>query len=151
MPGFNEPKVGVGAKVALFFRQLAAEKPFYRTNWLLVPEAGLDPMHHDLTTARDEGGYLPLGDVGGAVAPRDLHLRVEFQSVARLPETGLILFTLHSYSDPLPSLARAPKAAAVLRLAVRALDGAKRRYLGMTETRAAEVAAYLGRLAGKWR
>ena len=75
--------------------------------------------------------------------------RVEFQSVSRLPESGMILFTLHAYSDPLPSLAREPKGAAVLRQAVLALDESHRRYRGMSDAWTEQVAAYLARLAGK--
>ena len=107
----------------------------------------MDPTRYALDDARDGGGALPLLD--GALDPRDWHLRVEFQSVSRLPESGMILFTLHVYSDPLPSLAREPKGAAVLRQAVLALDESHRRYRGMSDAWTEQVAAYLARLAGK--
>ena len=144
VPGFNAAR-GVGEKVAAFFKKLDA--PQARSNWLLVPEEGLDPTRYSLWDARDDGGALPLLE-GASPDPRDWHLRVEFQSVSRLRESGMILFTLHVYSDPLPSLALEPKAAAVLRQAALALDAPHRTYRGMSDAWTDEVAAYLKGLAG---
>ena len=106
-------------------------------------------MRYSLTGERSEG-YLPLGDLT-SLPPRDSHLRVEYQSVRRLPQSGMLVFTIHTYSDPLRDLARAPKAAAVLRLALLALDGAKRKYRGMTDAYVDSVVEYLGQLAAACR
>lgn len=154
VPGFNDPTVGVGAKVALFLQQLVAGKPYFRTNWLLVPEKGLDPMRYSLSREPEDLSREPGDGPVGAVtylAPHDMHLRVELQSISRLPETGLILFTIHTYSDPLSSLSREPRGAAVLRQAVLALDAAKRKYRGMSDDWTLDVAEYLGQLAGNRR
>lgn len=148
VPGFNEAK-GVGPKVTKFFKHLETESPLYRTNWLLVAEQGLSPMRYDLSGGSDsrakEGGiYLDINNQ----KPQDLHLRVELQSVRRLPKSRHILFTLHCYSDPLPSLKRLPKGAAVLRQALIDLDPSRRRYRGMGDSAVGDVAAYLAGLAG---
>ena len=142
VPGFNEPK-GIGPKVAKFFKHLAPESPQYRSNWLLVAEQGLDPMQYDLTGDREDAIYL---DINGK-APRDLHLRVELQSLRRLPKSRYILFTLHCYSAPLPSLQHLPKGAAVLRQTLLDLDETRRKYRGMNNDTVDRAAAYLAGVA----
>jgi len=149
VPGFNG-RGGVGQQVARFFRALEPHTPYFRTNWVLVPNVGLDPLQFSLDGAgRDENGALPY-DVNKS-APADLQLRVEFQSVRRLPKSDFILFTLHTFSDALPALRHAPKAAAVLRQAVLALDEERRSYRGMSSEKTVEVAALLAELAGRWQ
>ena len=146
VPGFNGDS-GVGPKVAKILEQLAPEGPQFRSNWILVAEEGLDPMRYDLTAGgRDEAEavYLDVNDV----APEDLHLRVELQSVRRLARSRHILFTIHCYSDPLPSLAEVPRGAAVLRKALLDLDRSRRAYRGMDGAAVERCAEYLGGLAG---
>ena len=151
-PGTIAASPGLTARLPLcpsvgrFFEQLEPQRPQFRSNWLFVAEEGLDPLRYDLA-----GGLREAADVYvdvNEVEPARLHLRVELQSVRRLPRSDHILFTLHCYSDPLPSLARAPKAAAVLRQAVLDLDAPRRKYRGMTEEGAQRAAAYLETLAG---
>ena len=145
VPGFNGHG-GVGPKVARILEQLAPESPQYRSNWILVAEEGLDPMRFDLSPGGrgEAAAYL---DVNG-VMPEDLHLRVELQSVRRLPQSRHILFTIHCYSDPLPSLAELPRGAAVLRKALLDLDQSRRANRGMDEAAVERCARYLEGLAG---
>ena len=59
---------------------LDAASPLFRTNWVLVPNVGLDPLQFDLSGGGErEGGSLPY-DVNTSPAS-ELQLRVEFQSV----------------------------------------------------------------------
>ncbi|MEZ5865466.1 MAG: DUF3445 domain-containing protein [Geminicoccaceae bacterium] len=51
-------------------------------------------------------------EVTAADAGRQLWLRVERQTLRRLPETGLVLFTILTLVEPLASLARDPRLAA---------------------------------------
>merc|ERR1711971_540925 len=74
VPGFNAPEVGIGAKVLLFFKNLKVGEPYFRTNWILVPEKGLDPRRYTLSDHRGDGP--PVSEVAG-MAPDELHLRVE--------------------------------------------------------------------------
>ena len=112
VPGFNASH-GIWPKVKRYFSTLKSDALQYRTNWILVSEKGLNPMYYSLEEdkERESGVYLNVNDVG----PEELNLRVECQSVRRLPRTKHILFTIHTYSDPLPSLEKSPKAAGVLR------------------------------------
>ena len=112
-----------------------------------MTEVGLNPMRYDLTTARAAENYFPV-DKQKSTRPEELNLRVEFQSISRLKESGMTLFCLHTYSDPLPALARAPKAAAVLHKALTGLDDAQMKYRGMTEPNRKKVCGYLKQLAG---
>merc|ERR1712232_957901 len=82
--------------------------------------------------------------------PPEVNLRVELQSVRRLPRSRHILFTLHAYSDPLPRLAALPKGAAVLRQALLDLDEKTCVYRGMTEDSVKKVAEYLEGMAGSY-
>ena len=145
VPGFNDAG-GIGPKVAKFFERLVPGSPQYRSNWILVAEEGLNPMRYDLSGDRAEGGavYLDVNDV----APEELHLRVELQSVRRLARSRHILFTLHCYSDPLPSLAALTEGASVLRLALLELDRPRMAYRGMSGFSVKRCAKYLEGLAG---
>jgi len=124
VPGFDV----IGPKVCSFMRTLKAERPYYRTNWILVAEKGLNPMLYNLDTQRADGQYLCRPD---DVDPSEASLRVECQSIRRLPRTRHILFSIHTYSNQLRTLAHAPGAASVLKRVVESLDGERIKYRGM--------------------
>ncbi len=70
--------------------RLTVERPVWRLNWSLVDDPTLfQPGGHGQTDA-------------APVDPEDLYLRVERQTLRRLPETGAILFTIRTYVRPLP-------------------------------------------------
>jgi hypothetical protein len=94
-----------------FFERLTPERPFWRLGWGV-----LDTDEH----------YQPLD---GTAPPRPtepgfhhLHLRVERETLRRLPRTGAILFTIRTHLTPLPRLAAADREQAeVLAEAIEAL------------------------------
>ena len=60
-----------------------------------------------------------LVHVSGAKGLDNIMLRVEYQTIRKLPKTEAVFFCLHTYADPLMDLRKAPKAAEMMR---RSLD-----------------------------
>jgi hypothetical protein len=83
----------LGDTVDGFLRRLAPAKPVWRLGWGVLDTNDL---------------YQPLD---GTAAPRPInappaehHLRVERETLRRFPETGCILFTIHTHLTPLVDL-----------------------------------------------
>ena len=131
------------------FSRLTPAKPHYRSNWLFTPNADLSPFapSSDGSGGGVQGGYhfarrdeaesdsaeLPVVSLGDAT-PNDLFVRVEYQSIIRLPVTRAIVFTLRTYIEPLSALSASPEAAEMLLLAVDGLTPERQEYLGMGDT-----------------
>jgi dimethylamine monooxygenase subunit A len=79
-----------------FFARLKTDSPVYRLNWSIVdsPELFLETPKFD---AR------PNATITAANAGTELWLRVERQTLRRLPQSQAILFTIRTYIDPLAS------------------------------------------------
>jgi dimethylamine monooxygenase subunit A len=86
-----------------YFQRLRTDSPGYRFNWSLVdrPELNLDL---DLKTSPTEITPDNLGE--------RLWIRVERQTLRRLPQTEAILFAIRTYVYPLSLLEQHPAAAA---------------------------------------
>jgi len=107
VPGFQQKLAG---QVARFFEHLLPEYPVWRGNWSVV----------------DSPELLQRG--GASVAGGDLYLRVERQSLRRLPQTGAVAFTIRVSINPLRDLLAVPGAVAALRDAVNAMSPEEGRY-----------------------
>lgn len=77
------------------FTNLRPERPVWRLNWSIYPDADL--YHAKSKVERSE-------DFVGPLDPASTFIRVERQTLRRLPETGAILFTIRIYVDPLTAL-----------------------------------------------
>ncbi len=110
MPAIHAPVPGleqaIGGPVRLFFERLQADRPVWRVNWSLTD----DPVLHQPSTAFRR----TTTEVTAADAGRQLWLRVERQTLRRLPRTGLVLFTILTFVEPLASLARDRRLAGLL-------------------------------------
>ena len=130
----------MGERVARIFDHLAVDQPVWRLNWSLQGNARL---HHPPETGR--GARFPSGDDLGLAA----HLRVERQTLRRLPVSGAILFTIRVYLDPLAALRRHAEGAALatgLRQQLRDLTGEQLAYKGLSDHREA-IDALLAEIA----
>ena len=123
VPGF-----GTGTRGAeLIGRMFDSMQPgtwALRWNWSLY---GDDALHHPHDS--------PPRRFGAGDRADPVFLRLERQTLTKLPESGDILFTVRIYVDPLPALARQPDArevAAALYEQLDALDEAQLAYKGMT-------------------
>jgi dimethylamine monooxygenase subunit A len=101
--------------------RLAVERPVWRLNWSVVDDPTL---------------FQPTGHGSNhrsTVPPGELSLRVERQTLRRLPETGAILFTIrtyvHSLADALPHQPDRERLAAALE----AIPDDVRAYKSLTE------------------
>ena len=58
-------------------------------------------------------------------------LKVEYQTIRRLPTSGYLLFTVRTMADPMSSLAGLPKAASCLAKSIRGMSTGMRAYKGI--------------------
>ncbi|MEZ5932975.1 MAG: DUF3445 domain-containing protein [Alphaproteobacteria bacterium] len=102
VPGFAEQ---LGSPVERLFDNLSTEKPVQRLNWSLVDtdELFLPPSH------RTEPVRLDKEDVAERV-----RLRVERQTLRRLPRSGAVVFGIRTHITPLAEAIDTAEAAAAL-------------------------------------
>lgn len=109
LPGIHRPVPGYDAKLATpvdrFFDSLAPGRLVWRSNWGLSDDAELF----------QPGGASPKPAAGTG---QSLYLRVEKQTLFKLPVSGAVLFTIRTHQRVLDALALDQKAqfAAILRL-----------------------------------
>jgi dimethylamine monooxygenase subunit A len=98
----------VGAAVDTYFQRLTVEKPVWRSNWIIQDHPALFQPQ------------IPSGPL--VKTPDELWIRMERQTLRRLPKTGGILFTIRGYQQPLPEyLSRSKKIAQETRTLVERL------------------------------
>lgn len=145
VPGF-----GAGTRpaelIARMFDNLRLDRPVERLNWSLQTDAELhNPMS---SLQRDERAAARLSRFGDA--PLDgTFIRVERQTLRKLPESGDVLFTIRIFIDPLAALAGHPERAALARsfaAQLAAMDPEQLAYKGLAGDRDRLVDA-LGALA----
>ncbi|MFZ3033675.1 MAG: DUF3445 domain-containing protein [Parvibaculum sp.] len=137
VPDFNEGRTG--RVVAKIFDNLAVDNPVWRLNWSIY---GDDELHHPQAKALD----ARVTD-----GTPELYVRVERQTLRRLPESGDLLFTIKVHVDPIAAFATHPdgeRLAAGLRAQLLAMSEAQIDYKGLTKERD-RIAAALAELAGE--
>jgi hypothetical protein len=124
VPGFGER---LAAPVDRFFGSIRVERPVWRVNWSLVdtPMLFLPPEHrgHPREIAAERAG-------------EDLWLRVERQTLRRLPRSGDVAFGIHTYVEPLAEAIESPKAAQALAARIREMPEPMARYKSILPIRA---------------
>jgi dimethylamine monooxygenase subunit A len=118
----HEPVPGYAEKlqrpVDRFFAALLPDKPVWRLNWGIVD----DPAPFQPVATR--AAVAATADRAGEL----LWLRVERQTLRRLPESGAVVFTIRTHITRLDAAIRLPRAAADLAAALREMPEATRRY-----------------------
>jgi hypothetical protein len=139
VPGFHAQ---VGKPSALLLERLKPGCPVWRTNWSLAPTDRLN-------MASRFGPQLDAlrATIGAANCGERCFFRVERQTLSRLPRTGAILFTIHTYRAPLAALAADPEWARRLLAAVEGMPPPFAAYKGIAAY-ADALAAYLRACAG---
>lgn len=134
------PAFGPGTRTAgiieRIFDNLAVELPVQRFNWSI--QAG-DALYHPLSDRQriDRATMRPSNFPDGDVAAHAF-IRVERQTLRKLPASGDILFTIRIYLDPLSVLARSPDRSALATAfagQLAALDVDQLDYKGLTADR----------------
>lgn len=119
--------------------ELLPERPVWRTNWSLADDPAL---HQPVETAL----LPPDRTLDAANAGDRLWLRVERQTLRRLPESGAVLFTIRTFRRPLAWFVDQPEAAAQFAAVLRDVPPDMARYKGLHRTGAAAL-AYLDGVA----
>lgn len=139
VPGF-----GAGTRndelIARMFDNMRSTTWMLRWNWSVYGDAALFHPHDS-----------PPRRFGPGARAENVFLRVERQTLRRLPVSGDIVFTIRIAVDPLAALERhsdAPRIAAALIEQLEALDAAQLDYKGMTLERD-RLVARLGEIAAR--
>jgi hypothetical protein len=122
VPGFADR---LGSPVDRFFRTLEVDRPVWRANWTLTSTPEL--------CRPDRSDHLRELDVDRA--GRSLWLRVERQTLRRLPDTRAILFTVKTHVVLLEEVARSPGIAAALAARLREMPDPVASYKGLLAIR----------------
>ena len=143
LDAIHEPVPGYAGRMArrmnLIFDRLPASQIVWRTNWSIYGNDSLASFRSGNEFGGTEGGF----DFDGA------YVRVERQTLRRLPRSGDILFTIMIYLDPLTRLRNHPDRAALaggLRRQVLALNDGELAYKSLTDGQQ-RLADYLARIA----
>ena len=143
LAGLHGPVPGFNAKLELpvdrFFELIKADKPVQRVNWSLMDDPALhQPRGHG---RRDEDPTITADNAG-----ERLWLRIERQTLRRLPATGGVVFGIRIHTTQLAEAVAVPERASRLLSAVRSMPEGMRAYKSMPVFGAA-VEAYLERRA----
>ncbi|MDQ0511905.1 heme-dependent oxidative N-demethylase family protein [Ancylobacter amanitiformis] len=145
LDGLHESVPGYQSKLARvmnrIFDNLKVDQPVWRVNWSIYPDAQL---HHPESKERPRHWFEDPANL----AP-EAFVRVERQTLRRMPESGDMLFTVRIHVDPFDAFRRHPDGrmlAASLREQILGLDADQLAYKAMTEHRDA-IAAALERIA----
>ncbi len=147
----GRPLLGVHAPVPRFAPQageatvrllerLRPGRPVWRANWAIRATDALD--------LSPRVGPVPVDHVNSGNAGEALVVRVERQTLSRLPESGAILFTIHTRSRPLDVVAGDPERARRLLGAIRSMPPDMARYKGIAPLHDALVGYLEPRAAG---
>jgi dimethylamine monooxygenase subunit A len=132
VPGF-QAGTRPAALIARMFDALSPGRPVWRANWSLQAD---DELHKPLAEAGriERAGQAVSRFVEGGA----LFIRVERQTLRKLPASGDILFTIRIHVDPLERLHGHPEAAAIaasFAAQLRSLDAAQLAYKGLAADR----------------
>lgn len=115
----------LAATVDRFFERLKVEKPVWRLNWGLIDDPALfQPTGHG------RQGLNPA--ITAENAGEKLWIRMERQTLRRLPRTQDVLFTIRVYVHPLRQLEAHPERAATLVSALRNMPEPTRLYKSLS-------------------
>jgi dimethylamine monooxygenase subunit A len=123
VPGFGER---LAAPVDRFFGNIQVERPVWRVNWSLVdtPTLFLPPEHRGRPR-----------EIAAARAGEELWLRIERQTLRRLPCSGDVVFGIHTRVDPLAQAIDSPQAALALAARIREMPEPMARYKSISPIR----------------
>lgn len=124
VPDF-EPGSRNDGLITRMFDHIAPGRVVERFNWSIYPEADLDwPPEKGARMARKH------------FDPASNFIRVERQTLRKLPQTGAMLFTIRIYQDPIAAVTAHPELGRQLAARLEAMSAAQLAYKGMTEKRA---------------
>lgn len=130
VPGYSGQ---MAQRMARIFDNLRVGNPVWRLNWSLYNDDRLHHPHsHGMLKVADAGGRDPSSWLNG------LYMRVERQTLTRMPISGDILFTIRIHVDPLIAIRDHPdraRLASGLRDQLAGLDADQLDYKGLSQHR----------------
>jgi len=115
----------LGRSVDRLFARMKADRPLWRCNWGIATSPELfQPVREPFELER-------CARLRAEEVAESLFVRVERQTVRRLPSTGAVLFTIKVYVDAVGCLRSQPVLAADLRSAIMGLTSEQKRYKGL--------------------
>jgi hypothetical protein len=96
----------LGSRIDRMLATVHPDTPCERFNWLLTPVSAIFfPQDPHANTASALQNVMVQLRAAPERAGELLWIRVERQTLSRLPETNAVAFSIHTYSDPLLSIA----------------------------------------------
>lgn len=130
-----------------FGKLLKVEAPLWRNNWAIAPSGRLDePVYgtEEATASRQLEGKPTVAELEAKF------LKVEYQTIRRLPTSGYLLFTVKTMADGMGSLRQVPAAAQCLAKSIQGMSPGMRAYKGINSAQACEaVLEYLQSISAK--
>ena len=126
------------------FSKLKSEQPVWRNNWGIGPSGEMDKPLYGTVSSMEQRKMTDItqDDV------KSMFLKVEYETIRRLPKTRYILFTIKSMCDPMSALESVPMAAACLAKSIRGMSTDMHRYKGIDNDHVCQaVLKYLDRLS----
>ena len=156
VPGFNP---NIYKQVSNYFKALKGDNAFWRANWFVTPLEGISPFEQEIleggdTEERTRADGLDdqtlsshaLVDLGTKPIS-ELAVRTEYQTIFKLPSSGCLVFGIHTYIDPLESMASSPKAAAMVGRTTENMDKMTLKYRGINKECQDNIVKYCYQLA----
>ena len=109
-----------------FLERITVEKPVWRLNWTI----------HDSDELFCPGAHPEAGDITRANVLDKTWLRVERQTLRRLPSSGMVVFSIRTYVHPVQEVIAEPRRRVLLKQALAALPHDTAKYKGMRAFRA---------------
>jgi dimethylamine monooxygenase subunit A len=120
VPQFGE---SIGPASARLLHRITPDRPIVRINWSIKPTGQLDLSSRWNTWLAAQAQAITPQNAG-----QQCWMRIERQTLSKLPQTNTVLFTLHTYTQPMASLS----------------EHHQRIMKGILETCPAEMLAYKG-------
>jgi hypothetical protein len=122
VPGFDAK---LGDPVDRFFTALEVDRPVWRANWTLTEKPDL----------HQPGAREPVPDLTSENVGERFWLRVERQTLRRLPRTRAVVFGIRSLVRPLQQIGADPAVAAAMAARIREMPADTARYKGIPPIR----------------
>jgi dimethylamine monooxygenase subunit A len=111
------------------FSKLKVEQPMWRNKWGISPSAELDKPLYGSSAAQEQRTMSADGVTEETIKAK--FLKVEYQTIRRLPKSSYLLFTINTMVDPIHALETVPPAASCLAASIRGMSPAMRKYKGI--------------------
>jgi hypothetical protein len=129
-----------------FGKLLKEEQPMWRNNWGISASGDLDNPLYGTSDAHSERKFSKPS----REEIKAKFLKVEYQTIRRLPKSGYLLFTVKTMADRMDSLEDVPAAAKCLATSIRGMSAAMQGYKGIEDEPTCEaVLAYLDDISGE--